>query len=265
MILKDSLLQKRRTMTITLSVKRRRAMNNISDSVEKKLTQNCVLIGGKFAKDPIFSIAKNNREYCSFSIVWHPGKADASFFNVICWDKKINEKLRNEKKGNELTVVGPLIQNRWTDDEGQNRQSVNICVEHVDTAQISQDFKPSDFNSVVITGKINSKSEYKNEKGLKSTDTSIANLSASENKDNPYSYFHLASYGVTADYLNRMSSGDFIRAVGKLKQDRWVSEGQEKSSVKIIGEYIDCLSRGQETELSQKQNKKIENTNELGR
>lgn len=252
-------------MTITLNVKRRRAMNNISDSVEKNLTLNALIITGKFAKDPVFSVSKNNREYCSFSVVHHAGKSDASFFNAICFDEKICKILKNEKKDNLVRLVGKLQQNRWTDEEGQNRQSVNILVEHLETPQSIPDFKPLDINSICITGIINTKTEFNENKGFFTSDTSIATLNRNDSDSKDYSYFHVSSYGVTAKYFNRFKSGDFLRIVGKIKQDRWVSEGQEKSSVKIIGEHIDCLSRGQEAELSQKQNKKIENTNELGR
>lgn len=216
---------------------------------------NQLILGGKLAKDPVFDVADNGREYCSFSVVWHPGRPDASFFNGISWSKGGNDVLRNMKKGDDIHVTGQITQNRWIDDEGKKRQSVSIVPDFIaDKRQHpEQDYNA---NSLILEGWVNSKNEVKTygEDNKTVTNTSLA-VGPKGNK----SYFHITAFDKMGDYLAKATTSDKIRVVGNLKQDRWKDgEGTEKSAIKVIVEHMEYRNHSQKQEKASEKKKEID-------
>lgn len=95
---------------------------------------NVVIIEGRITKNAEMKSAGNNT-LTTFSIANNQNyKKDGQwvensyFFDCEIW-RTFGETMRQYlNKGQKITVVGQLIQNRWTDSEGKNRSTEKIRV-----------------------------------------------------------------------------------------------------------------------------------------
>jgi single-strand DNA-binding protein len=108
---------------------------------------NTVTIVGRLTKDPNYGVTKNNKQLCKFSIANNQGKYNGqdvvNFFDVIVWGKTAEACNQYAKKGSRVAVSGNLKQNRYQDQNGNNRSSIEINAMSV---QILDGFKEKSNN-----------------------------------------------------------------------------------------------------------------------
>lgn len=99
---------------------------------------NSVVFGGRLTADAKVSYLPNGTAKADFSIAVNRSLKgndgnwidEASFFNVVLFGKRA-EKLKLVK-GAKVVVVGALRQDRWQDNNGQNRSKIYIVADSVE-------------------------------------------------------------------------------------------------------------------------------------
>ena len=109
---------------------------------------NSVLIEGNMVRDPLFRTTTKGKPVCNFSIAsnrWYRQDSnlekEVGFFDIEVWGKTADLCTKQGRKGRGVRVVGRLKQDRWTGDDGKNRNKVLIVAEHV---EYRTDFKKTD-------------------------------------------------------------------------------------------------------------------------
>lgn len=100
---------------------------------------NSVLLEGNLTRDPLFKSTPKGTSVCNLSLATNRYfrnegnfEKEVSFFEIEAWGKLADSALANGKKGRGIRVVGRLLQNRWTDNEGKNRSRVVLVAEHIE-------------------------------------------------------------------------------------------------------------------------------------
>mgnify|MGYP002737311411 CR=1 FL=1 len=75
-----------------------------------------------------FGVAVNHRQRNAQG-EWEDG--DTSFFDVTCFRQLAENIAETISKGDSVVVVGSLRQDRWTDDQGNNRSKVKVIADLV--------------------------------------------------------------------------------------------------------------------------------------
>lgn len=95
---------------------------------------NLVVLTGRFTRDPELKYTQSGKAFCKFSIaVDRTYKSDdVDFINCVAWEKTaelVGEYLR---KGSKVGVQGKLRVSKYQGQDGQNRTSTEVYVEHVE-------------------------------------------------------------------------------------------------------------------------------------
>ena len=96
-----------------------------------------IYLDGNLTADPETKEVRNNRALTTFRVAanhdWNSkdGNKTVSYFNVECWEKLAENCGRFLKKGDHVTLVGDLSQDRWRDTEGQPRSAIKIIARYV--------------------------------------------------------------------------------------------------------------------------------------
>ncbi len=127
--------------------------------------QNNILIEGRLGKTPELKTSKNGKKYSFFSICFNEPKKLTepndkgymydflpNFFNLVAWNKTA-EKASELEKGECVSVVGKLLQDKWTDKDGQERNQTKILVSSIKPLKNDKTKKSAE-------NKENNKSEY---------------------------------------------------------------------------------------------------------
>ncbi|MDA3899331.1 MAG: single-stranded DNA-binding protein [Spirochaetes bacterium] len=112
---------------------------------------NRVNVIGRLTRDPeirqipsgtsitTFSIA-NNRIY----VVNNERREEVSYFNCLIWGKAAEALARFAKKGQRIAIDGRLQQRRWQDNEGNNRNTVEIVTDNFQFLSFNQENQGGD-------------------------------------------------------------------------------------------------------------------------
>lgn len=95
---------------------------------------NEVVLVGRLTQDPELSYTKgNNTPICKFSIANNQTNEDkyVSFFDVVTWNKIAENCNKFLKKGSRVIIEGRIEQNRYQDNNGQNRSKIYIVANKV--------------------------------------------------------------------------------------------------------------------------------------
>lgn len=93
---------------------------------------NSVVIGGRLTKDPELKMSNNGKNLCNFTIAVNEGKDHpASFFNCTAFGITAENMQKYLAKGSQVAVTGKLQQRKYTDKNGQNRESISILANDV--------------------------------------------------------------------------------------------------------------------------------------
>lgn len=96
-----------------------------------------IYLDGNLTADPETKEVRSNRTLTTFRIAanhdWNnkDGNKMVSYFSVECWEKLAENCGRFLKKGDHVTLLGDLRQDRWRDTEGQPRSTVKIVARYV--------------------------------------------------------------------------------------------------------------------------------------
>lgn len=90
---------------------------------------NSINLQGNLTKDAETRELKDGKKIALFSIANQHDKETTYFFPCKCFNEKIFPYL---KKGTHIIASGELTQNKWTDAEGNKKESIGITVYKVD-------------------------------------------------------------------------------------------------------------------------------------
>lgn len=96
---------------------------------------NTVSMVGRLAQDPELRYTPNGVAVCSFSIAVQRrftnenGEREADFFPCVAWRGLAETIAEYCRKGKQVAITGSLRQNRWQNDEGENRSRTEIILD----------------------------------------------------------------------------------------------------------------------------------------
>ena len=98
---------------------------------------NKVILVGNMTADPELKQTTSGTSVCSFSIAYNrrPTKGaeqnqqTVDFFNIVAWSQTAEFVSRYFKKGMPILVCGRLQTRKWTDPQGQVRNTVEVVAE----------------------------------------------------------------------------------------------------------------------------------------
>lgn len=87
---------------------------------------------GNLGNDPDLRYTGSGLAVCSFSVAVYEGKdKPSSWYDVTCWDKLAENVAESVGKGDRVTIVGRLTQDKWETDSGEKRSKVKIIADDV--------------------------------------------------------------------------------------------------------------------------------------
>lgn len=92
---------------------------------------NIALIVGRVGQDPDMKYFESGKVKTVFSVAtnrWHSKekKEITDWHNIECWDKTAEIAGEYVKKGKLVEIEGKLKGNKWTDNDGNNREKIVI-------------------------------------------------------------------------------------------------------------------------------------------
>jgi single-strand DNA-binding protein len=94
---------------------------------------NTLTLVGNMTRDPELTFIASGSALCKFSIADNQKKANgeevAHFFDCVAWSDLAENIAESFSKGQRVIVHGRLKQDRWENENGENRQKVEITVE----------------------------------------------------------------------------------------------------------------------------------------
>lgn len=97
---------------------------------------NEVIVMGRLTAEPELKYTSNNIPVLSFSIAVSrsyetDGKRESDFISVTAWRNTAEFVAKYFRKGAMMIVLGHLMQQRWTDDNGQNHSKMVVVADRV--------------------------------------------------------------------------------------------------------------------------------------
>lgn len=93
---------------------------------------NSVNIVGNIGHDLELKQTNSGKSVLNFNIAVRQYNGDTSWFRVTAWEKLAETINQYCQKGSKVGVSGYLLENKFTDKEGNNRSSVEINAQSVD-------------------------------------------------------------------------------------------------------------------------------------
>ena len=112
---------------------------------------NQVALLGRLTRDPEVRSTQTGKQVCSFTVaVRGMTKDQTDFFNIVAWEKTAEFVGRYCRKGQLVAVAGRLSSRKYTDKNGQHRESVEVVANAVDFAEKAerQERAPSDMDEL---------------------------------------------------------------------------------------------------------------------
>lgn len=92
---------------------------------------NSITLTGNLVKDPEMRFTKTGTPITEFTVAVSQGKDKEAFFlDCEVWNDDISENVAELKKGNRITVVGRLKEDRW-EYEGKNYRKFILTAQDV--------------------------------------------------------------------------------------------------------------------------------------
>lgn len=98
---------------------------------------NNITLQGRFTKDPELRYTNSQISVCSFTlacerdIAGQDGKRECDFIDCVAWRSTADFISKYFSKGSLAAVTGRLQVRSWKDDNGNNRRTSEILVDHV--------------------------------------------------------------------------------------------------------------------------------------
>ena len=101
---------------------------------------NSVHITGRLTRDPELRFTPSGKAVANFSIaVNYRGSDDASFFDIVAWEKTAEVVSEHLRQGRRVLIDGYLSQRKWDTPEGEHRQKVEIVAQQVEFLDYPKD------------------------------------------------------------------------------------------------------------------------------
>jgi single-strand DNA-binding protein len=111
----------------------------------------------------------------------------------------------------------------------------------------------NDLNSLLIEGRLTRDAELK----YLQSGTALATISIANNRsykkgddwEKETTYIDVTVFGKQAEYIGALKKGRQVRANGRIKQERWESNGEKRSKYVVIADHVEVkpIPRGTET------------------
>ena len=98
---------------------------------------NVVILYGRLTRDPVIRTTNSDRSVASFSLavdrdyVRSGEQRETDFFNVTAWGRTAEFVSRWFHKGSAMIVKGRMQNNKWVDNDGNNRQNTEVVADAV--------------------------------------------------------------------------------------------------------------------------------------
>lgn len=89
---------------------------------------NSITIDGRLGKDPEVRHTTSGKTVVNFTIANQRNKEETDWFDCVAWERTAEFISNYFKKGDGINIEGRLQQERWQNDDGQNRSKVVISV-----------------------------------------------------------------------------------------------------------------------------------------
>lgn len=94
---------------------------------------NTVILHGRLTGDPVLRFTKSQKSVASFQIAVNRDFSDGTdFFRCVAWSDLGETMKKYLAKGSEILVSGSLRNNNYTDNNGNEREGVEIVVNTFD-------------------------------------------------------------------------------------------------------------------------------------
>ena len=94
---------------------------------------NTVILHGRLTGDPVLRFTKSQKAVASFQIAVNRDFSDGTdFFRCVAWNELGETMKQYLSKGSEVLISGSLRNNNYTDNNGNEREGVEIVVNTFD-------------------------------------------------------------------------------------------------------------------------------------
>lgn len=87
---------------------------------------NNVVLAGRAGRDPELKEFNNGTRLAEISMAVQRNKEDTDWFDIKIWGKSADVAMSYLKQGHLFAVTGRLQQEKWTDDNGNNRSKITV-------------------------------------------------------------------------------------------------------------------------------------------
>lgn len=97
------------------------------------MAHNRVIIQGRLTGTPLVGSTQSGKAVTNFSVAVNRrfDKEKTDFFKVVAWKKTAEFICKYFDKGQEILIEGRLENNKWQDENGNNRDSWELVAEQV--------------------------------------------------------------------------------------------------------------------------------------
>lgn len=93
---------------------------------------NQVVITGNLGEDPSEFYTPDGVSITSFNMAFRSGKDKTSWIKVSCYNKQAEVASRCLHKGARIGVIGVLDQQKWTDNEGNQKSGYRLIANNIE-------------------------------------------------------------------------------------------------------------------------------------
>ena len=104
---------------------------------------NTVILHGRLTGDPVLRFTKSQKSVASFQIAVNRDFSDGTdFFRCVAWSDLGETMKKYLAKGSEVLISGSLRNNNYTDNNGNEREGVEIVVNTFDFCGAKRNSSP---------------------------------------------------------------------------------------------------------------------------
>ena len=107
---------------------------------------NKAILRGRLTRDPELRHTQNNTPVASFRLAVDrgrksadPSQPSADFIDIVAWNQQAEFVSRYFRKGQLVAVCGRIQTRTWTDNNGNNRNTVEVVADEVHFAEPKRD------------------------------------------------------------------------------------------------------------------------------
>ena len=95
---------------------------------------NRVALQGHLTRDPELRSTTTGKAVCSFTVAWSERAKDTEqkvFLSCVAWDKNAEFVAKHFQKGQECIVEGKLVARKFTDKNGNERETTELILDRI--------------------------------------------------------------------------------------------------------------------------------------